>query len=159
MKKFTGNKTVKACPMTLGEAEKILNRHIDIPSFEIRYITPGYLVEYGEDVDNYRSWLPVEVFELTYRPSDNYYERMLIEKEEVCQRYLDGRKFSFSPAFRKLTELEQTLILQQLNAMEQYLYFLTKRIDHAAEKQDLAMRTAVASGRNDVPLAQCTGTV
>ena len=41
MKQFTGTKTVKACPMTLGEAEKVLNRHIDISSVENRDLTPG----------------------------------------------------------------------------------------------------------------------
>ena len=65
MKIFTGTKTVKACPMTLGEAERVLNRHIDSSAVEDRDSTPGYLVEYGEDGDNYRSWSPKDVFEPT----------------------------------------------------------------------------------------------
>lgn len=163
MKQFTGTKTVKACPMTLGEAEKILNRHIDIPSVENRDITPGYLVEYGEDGDNYRSWSPKEVFERAYKPSENYYDRMLIEKEEVSERYLKGRQFTFSLEFRKLTEQEQTLLRKQLDAMEQYLYILTKRIE-LAYMRDLSVRTiescrATMAGRDDAPLAQCAGTV
>lgn len=55
MIKYTGTKTIKACPMTLGEAEKVLKRHIDSSAVENRDETPGYLVEYGEDGDNYRS--------------------------------------------------------------------------------------------------------
>ncbi len=131
MKQFTGTKTVKACPMTLGEAEKVLNRHIDISSVENRDLTPGYLVEYGEDGDNYRSWSPKEVFERAYKPSETYLDRMLIEKEEVSQRYLKGREFSFSQEFYKLSDKEKILLRKQLDTMEQYLYILSKRIELA----------------------------
>lgn len=86
---------------------------------------------------------------------------MLIEKEEVSQRYLKGRKFSFSQEFRKLSDMEQTALLNQLEAMERYLYILTKRIE-LAYMRDLSIRTidrAKIAGRDDAPLAQCTGTV
>lgn len=149
MKQFTGTKTVKACPMTLGEAEKVLNRHIDIPSVENRDITPGYLVEYGENGDNYRSWSPKEVFERAYKPSENFYDRMLIEKEEVSQRYLKGRKFSFSQEFRKLPDMEQTALLNQLEAMERYLYILTKRIELAYMRDLWGKRGGSSAGKSD----------
>ena len=136
METFTGTKTVKACPMTLGEAEKVLNRHIDISSVEHRDLTTGYLVLYSEDGDNYRSWSPKEVFERAYRQSETYLDRMLIEKAEVSSRYLKGREFTFSQQFRKLTDQEQTLLRKQLDAMEQYLYLLTKRIDLATNKPE-----------------------
>ena len=86
---------------------------------------------------------------------------MLIEKEEVSERYLKGRQFTFSLEFRKLTEQEQILLRKQLDAMEQYLYILTKRIE-VAYVRDLSIRTidrAKMAGRDDAPLAQCTGTV
>ena len=140
MKQFTGTKTVKACPMTLGEAEKVLNRHIDISSVENRDLTPGYLVEYGEDGDNYRSWSPQDVFERAYRPSETFLDRMLIEKEELSRRYLRGREFTFSQKFQKLSDLQQLLLRKQLDAMEQYLYILSKRIEtnliHIAENEN-----------------------
>lgn len=131
MKQFTGTKTVKACPMTLGEAEKLLHRHIDISSVENRHLTPGYLVEYGEDGDNYRSWSPQDVFERAYRPSDTFLERMLIEKQQVSTRYLRGREFTFSQQFLQIDRHQQILLRKQLDAMEQYLYILSKRIEIA----------------------------
>lgn len=141
MKSFTGTKTVKACPMTLGEAEKVLNRHIDISSVENRDLTPGYLVEYGEDGDNYRSWSPKEVFERAYRQSETYLDRMLIEKEEVSSRYLKGREFTFTQQFRKLPEQAQVLLRKQLDAMEQYLYLLSQRIELAGISEAKARET------------------
>ena len=140
MKQFTGTKTVKACPMTLGEAEKVLNRHIDISSVENRDLTPGYLVEYGADGDDYRSWSPQDVFERAYRPSETFLDRMLIEKEELSRRYLRGREFTFSQKFQKLPDIQQLLLRKQLDAMEQYLYILSKRIEtnliHIAENEN-----------------------
>lgn len=141
MKSFTGTKTVKACPMTLGEAEKVLNRHIDISSVENRDLTPGYLVLYGEDGDNYRSWSPKEVFERAYRQSETYLDRMLIETEEVSSRYLKGREFTFSQQFRKLPEQERLLLCNQLDTMEKYLYILTKRIAKAEISEEKARET------------------
>lgn len=129
MKQFTGTKTVKACPMTLGEAEKLLQRHIDISSVENRDLTPGYLVEYGEDGDNYCSWSPKDVFERAYLPSETHIERMIIEKRQVSSRYLRGREFTFSSQFLQLPEQQQALLRKQLDVMEQYLYILSKRIE------------------------------
>lgn len=128
MIKYTGTKTIKACPMTLGEAEKVLKRHIDSSAVENRGETPGYLVEYGEDGDNYRSWSPKEVFERAYRVSETHIDRMMIEKEEVEKRYLAARKFTFSDAFSDLSDQQRTLLRKQLDIMESYLYTLCKRI-------------------------------
>lgn len=139
MIQFTGTKTVKACPMTLGEAEKVLKRHIDTSAVEGREQTPGYLVEYGEDGDNYRSWSPKEVFERAYRVSETHIDRMYIEKDHLKERYMKGREFTFTQQFRKLTENERRLLMEQLETMETYLYILSKRIElaekEAAEKQ------------------------
>lgn len=128
---YTGTKTIKACPMTLGEAEKVLNRHIDSSAVEDRASVPGYLVEYGEDGDNYRSWSPKEVFEKAYRVSETYLDRMLIERDELRERYLNGRKFMFSDGFDELTSEEQHRLSYQLNTMENYLKTLSDRIFYA----------------------------
>ena len=134
MIQFTGTKTVKACPMTLGEAEKVLNRHIDTSAVERREQTLGYLVEYGEDGDNYRSWSPKEVFERAYRVSETHADRMYIEKEQLKERYLKGREFTFTQMFRKLPEAERQLLLKQLDTMESYMYTLTQRIELEEKK-------------------------
>lgn len=137
MKQFTGTKTVKACPMTLGEAEKVLNRHIDIPSVENRDLTPGYLVEYGADGDNYRSWSPKDVFERAYRPSETFLDRMRIEYDQLRERVLKLSAFIFSHEFRKMCPNCREKMLDQLNFMEKYLSVLGYRIDDAENEQKL----------------------
>lgn len=121
MKQYTGTKTIKACPMSLGEAEKMLGRKIDTSAVENRENVEGFLVEYA---DGYRSWSPKEVFEKAYRVSETFLDRMNIEREQLQQRYLDGRKFSFSQEFQKLRENKRIALRKQLDCMEQYLYML-----------------------------------
>lgn len=137
MIQYTGTKTIKACPMTLGEAEKVLNRRIDTSAVEDREETPGYLIDYGEDGDGYQSWSPKDVFEKAYRVSETHIDRMYIEKEEVKQRYLKGREFSFTQQFRKLDEDQRKLLPAQLDTMEKYLYILSRRIELAERPQDI----------------------
>lgn len=131
MTQFTGTKTVKACPMPLGEAEKVLGRTIDTSAVENHDETEGYLVEYE---DGYRSWSPKEVFEKAYRVSETHLDRMRIELSELEERYLKGRKFSFSQEFRKLCIDEQGALRKQLDFMENYLYILSKRIRMEEER-------------------------
>lgn len=126
MTQYTGTKTIKACPMLLGEAEKVLGRHIDTTAVENRETTEGYLVEYE---DGYQSWSPKEVFEKSYRVSETHLDRMNIELQEVQERYLKGRKFSFSQDFRKLSERKRNALRKQLDSMENYLYLLSHRIE------------------------------
>ena len=130
MTKYTGTKTIKACPMPLGEAEKVLGRTIETSAVENRELTPGYLVEYE---DGYRSWSPKEVFDKAYRVSETHLDRMNIEKDEVEARYLAGRKFSFTQQFRNLSEPKRYLLKEQLKAMEAYLYILSRRIELESE--------------------------
>lgn len=130
MTKYTGTKTVKACPMSLGEAEKVLGRKIDTSAVENREESEGFLVEYE---DGYRSWSPKEVFDKHYRVSETHLDRMIIEKDEVEARYLAGRKFSFTQQFRNLSEPKRKLLKEQLNAMEAYLYILSRRIELESE--------------------------
>lgn len=132
MTTFTGTKTVKACPMSLGEAEKVLGRKIETSAVENREESEGYLVEYE---DGYRSWSPKDVFDKHYRVSETHIDRMLIEKNEVETRYLNGRKFSFSQEFRKLSETKRKLLTSQLDRMEGYLYILSRRIELELEPE------------------------
>lgn len=150
LKKYTGTKTVKAMPMTLGEAEQVLNRHIDTSAVENREQVPGYLVEYGEDGDNYRSWSPKEVFERAYRPSETYLDRMLIEYDQLKDRILKLQSFVLTirtentginpmrPIFSSFdSELERTLLISQLDKMEDYAKNLGDRIRLARARQEV----------------------
>ena len=60
MKLYTGTKTVKAMPMTMGEAyeRKLLKE--DVRPSECETDKAGYLVEYE---GGYQSWSPADVFE------------------------------------------------------------------------------------------------
>lgn len=64
MKKYIGTKIVKAKPMTITEAQKVLDRELKPATLE----EDGYLVEYK---DGYRSWSPRSVFEGAY---EDFYE-------------------------------------------------------------------------------------
>ena len=60
MEKYIGTKVVKAEPMTMTEAQKVLGRELKPATLE----KDGYLVEYK---DGYKSWSPKSVFEEAYR--------------------------------------------------------------------------------------------
>lgn len=60
MEKYIGTKVVKAEPMTMTEAQKVLGRELKPATLE----EDGYLVEYK---DGYKSWSPKSVFEEAYR--------------------------------------------------------------------------------------------
>lgn len=83
MKQYTGTKTVKAMPMTMGEAyeRKLLKEGVR-PS-ECETDKAGYLVEYE---DGYQSWSPADVFEKDYKPSETRLDRLHIECDELRAR-------------------------------------------------------------------------
>lgn len=83
MKQYTGTKTVKAMPMTMGEAyERKLLKYGVRPS-ECETDKAGYLVEYE---DGYQSWSPADVFEKAYKPSETRLDRLRIECDELRVR-------------------------------------------------------------------------
>ena len=59
MKKYIGLKVVKAEPMTMAEAQKVLGRDLKPATVE----EDGFLVEYK---DGYKSWSPASVFNEAY---------------------------------------------------------------------------------------------
>lgn len=83
MKQYTGTKTVKAMPMTMGEAyeRKLLKEGVR-PS-ECETDKAGYLVEYE---GGYQSWSPADVFEKAYKPSETRLDRLHIECDELRAR-------------------------------------------------------------------------
>ena len=60
MEKYIGTKVVKAEPMTMTEAQKVLGRELKPATLG----EDGYLVEYN---DGYKSWSPKSMFEEAYR--------------------------------------------------------------------------------------------
>ena len=64
MKKSLGTKTVKAMPMTMGEAYECKLLKEGVRPSECETNKAGYLVEYE---GGYQSWSPAEPFEKAYK--------------------------------------------------------------------------------------------
>lgn len=128
MKQYTGTKTVKAMPMTMGEAyeRKLLKEGVK-PS-ECETYKAGYLVEYE---DGYQSWSPAETFELAYKPSETVLDRLRIEYSELRGRFRKLDEYT-NIGFRKLAEKvgvhQASLLGVQCKFMNDYLEVLEARI-------------------------------
>lgn len=134
MKQYTGTKTVKAMPMTMGEAyeRKLLKEGVR-PS-ECETDKAGYLVEYE---DGYQSWSPADVFEKAYKPSETRLDRLRIECDELRARskeldtYLnEGFEKAAAEIGRTLTMLlvlQSSYLHNYLDVLEAFLLDAEKR--------------------------------
>lgn len=125
MKQYTGTKTVKAAPMTMGEAyeRKLLKEGVR-PS-ECETDKAGYLVEYE---GGYQSWTPAEPFEKAYKPSETFLDRLNIECSELYERLTKCKDFLTSSKVNELDGKSQVLLSTQADLMNQYAYILGDRI-------------------------------
>ena len=130
MKQYTGTKTVKAMPMTMGEAyeRKLLKEGVR-PS-ECETDKAGYLVEYK---GGYQSWSPADVFDKAYKLSETFIDRLRIEYADVKER-LDNLEEFFKPGFdevaKKIGAWQATLLTDQIFVMKTYVEVLDVRIDN-----------------------------
>lgn len=123
MKKYIGTKVIKAEPMTMTEAQKVLGVEIRPATVE----EDGYLVEYK---DGYRSWSPKSVFEEAYKPAETFLDRLAVEQQELTEKVDKLRKFlSVEDAQMKVGSFQFVRMTEQLEAMEKYLNILTRRIE------------------------------
>lgn len=117
MKKYIGQKTILAEPMTRGEYNKL--RGWETPKNE-ELTDEGYLVEYldspnknHEDYDNYISWSPADVFDRSYRQINNMTFGMALEAlragEKVCRDGWNGK--GMFVYLQKGSELSKTELL------------------------------------------------
>ena len=121
MKQYTGTKTVKAMPMTMGEAyERKLLKNGVRPS-ECETDKAGYLVEYE---GGYQSWSPADVFEKAYKPSETFVNRMVLELEDLEKRMCKCDNFLSSDEFSALDALSRALLTVQRGVMGQYYFVL-----------------------------------
>lgn len=125
MKQYTGTKTVKAMPMTMGEAyeRKLLKEGVR-PS-ECETDKAGYLVEYP---DGYQSWSPADVFENAYSPSETFLDRLCIEYTELMERAEKCNDFLASNKVKELDMTSQALLSVQSELMYQYSSVLGDRM-------------------------------
>lgn len=133
MNKFIGTKEVKAEPMTLGAYNKL--RGWEIPKDE-NPEKEGYLVEYLDspnanhsDYENYISWSPKDVFERSYKSSETFLDRLIIEEEELGKKIVGLSKGLNSDGFaEKVGEYQFELLSIQHSSMISYRRILTMRI-------------------------------
>ena len=121
MKQYTGTKTVKAMPMTMGEAyeRKLLKEGVR-PS-ECETDKAGYLVEYE---DGYQSWSPAEPFDKAYKLSETFIDRLCIEYSELMERAEKCNDFLASDKVKELDRTSQSLLSVQSGLMYQYSFVL-----------------------------------
>lgn len=125
MKQYTGTKTVKAMPMTMGEAyeRKLLKEGVR-PS-ECETDKAGYLVEYES---GYQSWSPAEPFEKAYKLSETFLDRLCIEYTELMERAEKCNDFLASNKVKELDMTSQALLSVQSELMYQYSSVLGDRM-------------------------------
>lgn len=125
MKQYTGTKTVKAMPMTMGEAyERKLLKNGVRPS-ECETDKAGYLVEYE---GGYQSWSPADVFEKAYKPSETFLERMEAEHGENFERLKKAVGFVESDKFNELSPTARILLAAQVATQREYVWLLSDRL-------------------------------
>lgn len=125
MKQYTGTKTVKAMPMTMGEAyeRKLLKEGVR-PS-ECETDKAGYLVEYE---GGYQSWSPAEPFDKAYKLSETFLDRLCIEYTELMERAEKCNDFLASDKVKELDRTSQALLSAQSGLMHQYSFVLGDRM-------------------------------
>ena len=119
MKKYIGKELVEAEPMTAEDAVKksykVNNQEDD-----------GYEITYE---DGYKSWIPKEKFDKTYKVADTSLDLMNIEQEELNERYNKIENFVQSKEIDEIkSEESQFLIRIQRWIMNIYLSILSNRI-------------------------------
>lgn len=132
MKQYTGTKTVKAMPMTMGEAyeRKLLKEGVRLSECETD--KAGYLVEYE---DGYQSWSPAEPFEKAYKLSETFLDRLCIEYTELMERAEKCNDFLASNKVKELDMTSQALLSVQSELMYQYSSVLGDRMDIVRKKK------------------------
>lgn len=119
MKKYIGEKQVKAQPMTADEA---ISKGYKIGNHEHE---DGYEVQYP---DEYKSWSPKAVFEEAYKVADTFVDRLNIELSDLSEKNRKIREFFITDVFKSLPVVKQKLMHAQFEAMLAYKAILTERI-------------------------------
>lgn len=134
LKQYTGTKTVKVRPMTMGEAYECKLLKEGVRPSECETDKAGYLVEYE---DGYQSWSPKDVFDAAYKPSETFLERLDNECDEIGARYNKAKDFINSDRFDNLSPIAKLLLMAQSATQREYICLLIDMIDEAKEKKPL----------------------
>lgn len=132
MKQYTGTKTVKAEPMSMGEAfaKKLLKK--DIKLSDVKKWKAGYLVEYE---GGYQSWLPADVFEKSYKLSETFLDRLKTEYDEIAERLEKLQDYlNKYDTLEKVGYTQFTLLIQQSICMNEYKEIIAFRLRNLSAK-------------------------
>lgn len=126
MKKYIGTKQIEAEPMTMGEAyDKGFLQAGRVPN-ESEKANDGYHVKYQ---DGYESWSPKNVFEKAYNVAETPADRMQIEEDEVCERFVKLSAFIDSGEIDEVVDdaYSKCLLEIQCSTMFDYIRLLSAR--------------------------------
>lgn len=132
LKQYTGTKTVKARPMTMGEAYECKLLKEGVRPSECETDKAGYLVEYE---GGYLSWSPKDVFDAAYKPSETFLERLDNECDEIGARFDKAKDFINSDRFDNLSPIAKLLLTAQSATQREYICLLIDIIDEAKGKK------------------------
>jgi hypothetical protein len=130
-KNYIGVSDIQAAPCTRELYNQIRNWNMpkdENPNDE------GYLIQVLGTKTNvlgmsgHVTWSPKEVFEQTYRLSDTFLDRLLIERDDLIDRIDKLKAFLRGAGFRKLTDFQATMLVKQSVAMEDLFIILEARI-------------------------------
>lgn len=140
---YIGTKVVRGVPMsyrTFLEATGLRDNE------RTPYDAAGYLVEYTdggapnvEGFAGYISWSPKDVFEKAYTVGaeprkTTFIDRMKAEVEELGGRLTKLKVFLQTPEYEALPDIERRELLKQSGGMEEYHWYLQRRLDRATAK-------------------------
>ena len=81
--------------------------------------------------DGYESYSPKDVFEKAYKVAETFKDRLLIERQDLAERFSKLCAFVDTPKFEEVVkdEHQRDLLLQQRDYMGEYLNILNQRIE------------------------------
>jgi hypothetical protein len=133
MKKYIGIKEINAKPMNRLEYNQF--RNWELPSDE-NGKDEGYLVEYinsstsnTKEYKGYVSWSPKKEFEDSYKIADTFYDRLLIETQELVTKTNTLNNFMRTTKFVNLDREDKKLLYLQSRLMNEYVQVLDKRLE------------------------------
>ena len=89
----------------------------------------GYVIALGESENIHITWLPIDVFEKTYKKCETFKDRMKIEIQELEERIEKAEAFYNRPDITDVTDCEDRMLLaMQLSYMHGYLGTLKLRM-------------------------------
>lgn len=131
LKQYKGTKTVKAEPMNESVAVEKGFARANKDGHEWR---EGYHVQYtNPDGSTYDSWSPKEVFEKSYQIAEDFKDRLIIEFNELKERFNKLDAFLNEKDYDKVIEIcgpaQTALMFSQYHAMRHYYDILRTRIE------------------------------